>query len=156
MRRLHVYVFLVLTGGCYREQPSQGANQIRGSWNVVRLRSNGEEHTPSVRMHVEFGVNKLTITTEGEPEFEAMYQLNDSADPKNLDIIKTVTVPGEVIPTNRATSTRNENSLLDQRWLGIYKVDGDELQLCFDNGQRPAEFSNNASTLLVLRRNRGN
>jgi RNA polymerase sigma-70 factor (ECF subfamily) len=105
--------------------------KILGTWVLVSSEEGGQKG-PEERIKgvtVTFTADGKTTTKQGDKEQEFTYELDPAKTPK------------EFSGTNAQGRTV----------LGIYKLDGDTLTVCFDrSGGRPTEFASPKGTVIVL------
>jgi RNA polymerase sigma factor (sigma-70 family) len=110
-------------------------DKIQGTWVLVSAQKGGQDMVEEELKgrKLTFTGGKMTVKKGDREEKTATYKLDPTKMPKEID-----TADG------------------DKRLRGIYKLDGDTLTLCVDEGdERPAEFASPPGTpaeLLVLKR----
>jgi uncharacterized protein (TIGR03067 family) len=144
MRRLATVVVLaVLTGGlsvrtqCQEpEDPSKAdLKKLQGAWKVVKVTRGGKEMKKDLdKVEATFEKDALTIGEEGRKGEKATVTLDGKKNPKQIDI-----APGEKA---------------ERKVLGIYKIDKEEVTLCYSRpgSPRPTKFDDPEAAVLVLRR----
>jgi uncharacterized protein (TIGR03067 family) len=118
------------------EAAQKEVKKLDGKWKVVKNVVNGEEQSTEVNKYLTFTGRKLAVDDKEAAEITA---LDPSTDPKCIDLKITLD------DTGIAKGTVFE---------GIYKLDGDDLQLAIHIGsdkKRPDKFesANNSSIVLV-------
>jgi uncharacterized protein (TIGR03067 family) len=108
---------------------------IEGSWRLIRAEQGGEK-TPQetfADLDIVYSFTEGSYTLEGPVNDHGLYVCNDSSEPKTVDII----------------SSEGENK--DRAIQAIYKVDGNELTICYDfDDKRPAGFSTADSETIFM------
>ena len=136
--------FGFLRGTSGFSQDAQGDKEkIQGTWKIVSLHA----HLPKAELTKEaLKSAKVVITGDklafhfGKKIHEAHFKINPTKKPKTVDLADANEKNGKTAP-------------------GIYKLDGDDLTLCWNatNSDRPTEFTKVRKTgldmrLLVLKR----
>ena len=129
---------------CGAEPPGDAAkkdlDRMQGEWRVEKAVRRGKDAPAAVRDKLSIAISGSTITindsTEAREE-KAEITLDPSKTPANIDAVPTL--PGS------------------DRVLGIYKLEGDNLTICWNKGDgpRPGAFEIKPGTdvvLLVLKR----
>lgn len=109
---------------------------LHGSWRVVRMIESGEVCDYEEVAFYWFVGDRLTVGNHDEA-FEAAYRVDESADPKRLDLC----------------GVKDKNPYQ----LGIYRLEGDRLTHCYadDFKERPTRFvstDQDGWTLVALER----
>ncbi len=115
---------------------------IEGTWSVVSGEKDpnmkrGPKKEQLSKAQLIFTDDKYSLAIDGTRQMEGTFILRPQSEPKEIDMIG-----------GRAPN------------LGIYKINGDELTICFSSGEqghRPIEFTIKPDTmriLLVLKRER--
>ena len=113
-----VVVFLMLSGAQAGDEPlvKKELEALRGNWNVKEADNGLQTQWSMVEDSLQIRIGGATI--------DARFKVNPAKKPKEIDII-TLMADGSdrVIP-------------------GIYKLDGDTLEICLDQSgkKRPTEF----------------
>jgi RNA polymerase sigma-70 factor (ECF subfamily) len=114
-----------------KDEAPKDEEKILGTWALVSIAEGGEK-APEAKIRgaqVTFTADGKMTVKQGEQEQEFTYKLSPAQKPK------------EFSGTNAQGRTV----------LGIYKLDGDTLTVCYDRGgDRPAEFASNEGTKVVL------
>ncbi|HZY84580.1 MAG TPA: sigma-70 family RNA polymerase sigma factor, partial [Gemmataceae bacterium] len=114
-----------------KDEAAKDEEKILGTWALVSYAEGGEK-APEAKIRgaqVTFTADGKMTVKQGEQEQEFTYKLSPAQKPK------------EFSGTNAQGRTV----------LGIYKLDGDTLTVCYDRGgDRPAEFASNEGTKVVL------
>ena len=112
-----VIVFFSLGRKARPDAPrSQGAvakpdtEAMQGTWNATKVRHGGQEMIPEENVQMVFAGDRVTSHFPGMPALSGTFRLDPSKDPKEIDLI----FPAGVT------------------WRGIYRMEGDQLQLCID------------------------
>jgi RNA polymerase sigma-70 factor (ECF subfamily) len=124
------------SGKAAQPQARTDKERIQGTW-VLESGKNGGQDAPAGfvgALKLVFAGDKVSVQFNENVRKEGTFTLNAAAKPPQIDLI--------------------ENG---KPALGIYRLRGDELTICFDEGanQRPGEFTSEAGTnhtLMVLRR----
>ena len=116
---------------------------LHGSWYIVGLEMGGNLEPErnyrgnSFTFEKTKGVGTATLREGRLPEIDFSYKLDPAANPKSIDL---------TLPTK------------DVKFRGIYKLDGDDLTICFSTGgPRPTQFGTRAggdTETFTLKRNR--
>jgi len=135
IRTFAVVFALALVASAAAETPKEALEKIQGTWKPEKLEFGGEPAPKEV-------MDKLVLTIKGNQ----IVGSDDANDPATLELDPSKT-PGHVTLTEKN----------GKKQLGIYKLDGDVLTLCFAEGgvERPAEFKSPKETkiaLIVLKR----
>jgi RNA polymerase sigma factor (sigma-70 family) len=104
---------------------------ILGTWVLVSSEEGGQRAPEELikEARVTFAADGKMTVKQGEKEQEFTYQLDPAKKPKEFN------------------GTNDKGRTV----LGIYKLDGDTLTVCFDRGgDRPTEFASPAGTTVVL------
>ncbi|MCG8584012.1 MAG: TIGR03067 domain-containing protein [Pirellulales bacterium] len=114
-------------------------NPLDGEWTITSMKIKGKERKG--RSESVFKVTGDTYTvTVGSAVIRGVCKTDDSKSPKHVDLI-TKDSQGRDAPA-----------------LGIYKIDGDVLQICMKPsrggkvGPRPTAFDSNQGTLMTYKR----
>jgi RNA polymerase sigma-70 factor (ECF subfamily) len=117
-------------------QAQADKERLQGTWVLQSGKSKGEDAPASFvgALKLVFAGDKVTVQFNANAKKEGTFTLNATAKPKEIDLVEN----GK--PT-----------------LGIYRLQGDELTVCLDEGAagRPPEFKSQAGTthtLMVFRR----
>jgi RNA polymerase sigma factor (sigma-70 family) len=113
-----------------KDEAPKDEEKILGTWALVSSEEGGQKAPEEVikESRVIIAAGKMT-SKRGEEEKEFTYQLDPSRKPKEF------------------SATNDQGRTL----LGIYKLDGDTLTVCFDRGgERPTEFASKEGTTVVL------
>jgi uncharacterized protein (TIGR03067 family) len=113
------------------------ADNIQGTWQIVDLIIRGKKVLEFEGQMVTFAGDKMTIVNHNSYSFK----LDEHAKPKSIDLTTLEIFEGEKSP-------------------GIYRFDGDRLQLCWPNKLadeiiRPKQFAaptDSANVLITLKR----
>ncbi len=140
---------LLLGAGPPRDVVQQEWKRLEGTWTLTRMEANGksllEKGQPAPKMVIRAGRFRWipgNLFAEGDP---SRILLDPRRQPKTIDI-PNVLGPG-----------------LDVTLIGIYRLDGDELQVClemietamlkdWEAQRRPAAFDGSRGILLVFRK----
>jgi uncharacterized protein (TIGR03067 family) len=127
----------------YQEQSKPGTEprpldqEIEGSWSVISAERDGRPLPAFANAVCTFTEGKFTLHRSDNMVRNGHYEVDTAKQPKEMTMSGSGGRP----------------------WAAIYKVEGDELALCFADasaGTRPTEFSGNAGptqTLIVFQRN---
>ncbi len=125
------------------------SERIQGTWIMIAQETNGDEVPPEKDVKMVVTADTLaTVYPEGDPWQEqdrkngkdrVSYRIEPSRQPKTIDL------------TDLAGPRKGKTT------LGIYRVDGDTLQICIDtdDGERPTGFdteSGDHARLMIFRR----
>jgi RNA polymerase sigma factor (sigma-70 family) len=114
-----------------KEEAPKDEEKILGTWALVSYKEGGEK-APEAKIRgaqVTFTADGKMAVKQGEQEQEYTYKLSPDKKPKEF-------------------SGTNAH---DRTVLGIYKLDGDTLTVCYDrSGDRPAEFASPEGSTVVL------
>jgi uncharacterized protein (TIGR03067 family) len=105
--------------------------KILGTWAVVSWEEGGEKAPQDMikDVKVTFAADGKMTVKQGEKEQDLTYQLDPAQKPKAFEATNAKGLTG----------------------LGIYKLDGDNLTICFARrGDRPTEFASKEGTSVVL------
>jgi uncharacterized protein (TIGR03067 family) len=120
-----------------KDEPKKEAS-IVGEWVGVKATAGGKDRpVPAGGISFTFTADGKFIVKEGKKEKpdEGTYKLDAKKDPAEIDIMP---------PAEREKQGKIE---------GIYKLDGDELQLCFGRGpgaERPKKFESPEGSAVML------
>jgi uncharacterized protein (TIGR03067 family) len=128
------------------KDPPKKEATIVGEWTVESIKQGGKENCNSCAgLSYEFTVEGQWLMRRDGATIKITpneYMLNPKADPPTIDVTPRA-VPGPALP--RA-----------QRMIGIYKIEGDTLTICFADGEeRPTKFESpdgSRDVLVVLKR----
>jgi uncharacterized protein (TIGR03067 family) len=106
---------------------SQGAvtkpdtEAMQGTWNATKVRHGGQEMIPPENVQMVFAGDRVTSHFPGMPALSGTFRLDPSKDPKEIDVI----FPAGVT------------------WPGIYRLEGDQWELCIDlqGRERPVSLT---------------
>ena len=112
--------------------------RLQGRWVAESIEMDGQQRPPEIVERTTWTVsgNKIKMTPVIARQREAIFHLDESADPKKIDVIDDDRKAG----------------------FGIYRFDGDRLVLCIadvDEKERPTKFSSTGGknrTLVVFKR----
>jgi uncharacterized protein (TIGR03067 family) len=146
-----VLLALVFPALVLADEPTD-AEAIRGTWELVSKTQLGKDVEVG-KKRIEMKITADTMTFEGSPP--AMYKLDPTKSPKQIDLLATVTEKKvEKNVDNPRSTTRTV--LLNMR--GIYEIDGDRLRICIGTNSntgetdRPAGFDDRNSSSFVAKR----
>src|SRR5262249_25430897 len=132
--------------GCSNTEPPAGDQEsIQGTWKVVHWEYLGSEREITAIIRWTFSRDSLAVSVDGvKASYEAKYKLNPSMEPKSIDLIQSVswlpravhTSPKREAEAPKAVETQTVNNYL----YGIYRLDGDRLQVCYGERQRLSRF----------------
>jgi uncharacterized protein (TIGR03067 family) len=122
-----------------REKVASDQEKLQGKWRVVSFEADGKKEDEQVGMIWTFDRDKLHVGDEGP----FSYRLQPSKTPKQID----------------ATGPSPEKGFPPLGLVGIYKIEGDTLTLCYfplrKDARRPTKFKTGEdyrAALVVLRR----
>ena len=120
-----------------KEAPKKDPPSLVGLWVAESGLRGGQMRPPPPGTSMEFTADGKVFMRErgGEKSMEATYKADPKKDPAELDIIPPLAGKGEL--------------------LGIFKIDGDTLTICFAENERPAKFESpegSRAMLVTLRR----
>ncbi len=113
------------------DETPQDEERILGTWALVSSEEGGQKAPEQViqEAKVIFAADGKMTAKQGAKEQEFTYQLDPAKNPKEF------------------SGTNDKGRTV----LGIYKLDGDTLTICFDrSGARPTEFASKEGTTVVL------
>jgi uncharacterized protein (TIGR03067 family) len=124
---------------CKRPKPPDEATakemkKLAGTWLAVSVEVGGVPYPEQSVKKLKYTISAEKIVVNWGGEAPATYQLDVKADPKAIDMVgMSGGVPGA-------------------KSKGIYKLDGDELTICFDDASagRPTEFETKPKTRRTL------
>jgi uncharacterized protein (TIGR03067 family) len=108
---------------------------LEGSWKLVRAEQGGQATSSEALSEAQIVIALAdgAYTIDGPVKDHGLYVCDDTPDPKTIDLI----------------AAEGENK--DKPIHAIYKVDGNELTICYDfDDQRPTEFSTKARETLFM------
>ena len=114
---------------------------LEGIWVAVEAERDGAAAAELVGHRLTFAGERFTIEADGKPIYAGTFRTDPQAQPTEIDFVQ------------------DEGEAAGQTWLGIYRLDGEELAIC-DNAPdtaapRPAEFATSPGSghvLLTFRR----
>jgi RNA polymerase sigma-70 factor (ECF subfamily) len=116
--------------------PVQGPQQpdpelLQGTWKAARV-WNGGRQLPAEGIDMIFAGDRATLRFPGMPPIAATFRVDSNKDPKEIDLV----LPARVT------------------WPGIYRLQGERLQLCIDTQgrERPANWNQERFFLYELER----
>jgi uncharacterized protein (TIGR03067 family) len=111
-------------------------DELEGEWTAVRAERDGHEAREIVGHVLRFEGDRFSIHENGVAIFEGYVEVDESAQPGAIDFIHTGAA-------SKGTT-----------WRGIYRVGGDTLTICDNEGDlrnsRPTSFRTDANSGLVL------
>jgi RNA polymerase sigma factor (sigma-70 family) len=119
-------VFFTLGRKTHRQPESLPARKLpdpellQGTWDAASVRTGGQQ-IPAEGVHMVFAGDRATLQFPGMPPLSGPFRVDPDKDPKQIDV-------------------DFGNGLI---WPGIYRLEGDRLQLCVDSQarERPASFN---------------
>jgi uncharacterized protein (TIGR03067 family) len=139
--RKHIGLALLATCllGADKPVPMRDAEQMTGTWAVVKAVRNGTPAEQIDQVKVVINKGELHFVTAGKNSPTARLTLNPSANPPAIDLVPS------------------DGGYKGKPMAGIYELRGDRLRLCFavPGKKRPAAFASRAKSghlLLVLKR----
>jgi uncharacterized protein (TIGR03067 family) len=162
MRRLSSLAMLVavlaLALGCGKKDSTEssgggggggggGSSSIEGTYVMVGMEAGGKDLSDFLKegkeeeKTVKITGDKMIATKDGK-EDPATYKLDNSKDPKTIDLTaqKTVSQGPSKGPKGK---DKDKEKTVEEKMFGIYKVEGDKLIICLTEGKaedRPKEF----------------
>jgi uncharacterized protein (TIGR03067 family) len=145
---LYTLALIALTALSCRtsDVPSGRAEDLVGSWQLVYQKMSGTELPDETqaelfrgRMDISRNTINYSVALPGF-DFTFGYQLFPDRDPKAIDLVLTQTADGKGI---------------GEKVLGIYRVEGQTLEICYSKTDRPTDFTaeqGSGRVLIVLRR----
>jgi uncharacterized protein (TIGR03067 family) len=119
---------------------SEERNNLKGSWRLLRVEGPGVVVRPNKGEEIiyEFEEGKLSVRRSEGNEVqtaENTYQLDDTKDPKTIDMTMTFFVTATV-------NGKTQSSKQEKKVHGIYDVEADNLRLCLTylDQERPTKF----------------
>ena len=125
---------LVVAAPTKKDPPPKEPPTLVGEWAAESALRGGQPDLPDSGLTITFTADGKVSFKElkGDRADESSYKTDPKKNPAEIDLIPP---PAEREPT----------------MLGIYKVDGDTLTLCFTaKGERPKEFASPAGSKIVL------
>ena len=106
---------------------AQDAGSIQGAWTVVSAERDAKATTEVAGHRLRFSGDTFAIQHEGHSLFRGTYTVDTSKKPASIDFL------------------HGDGNLKGKSWKGIYRFDGETLQIC-DNAPdmskpRPTQFS---------------
>jgi len=138
---MNTLLISLLTGSLVlgADDAKKDAEKLLGTWKVVGLQMEGQELLGSDVKEMRFVIAKDAIAVDGDfPDKDKYakfsYKIDPTTAPKIIDV--TIAVGDE------------KGTMME----GIYKLDGDKLQICVKilGKDRPGEFATKAGSRLVL------
>jgi uncharacterized protein (TIGR03067 family) len=132
-----VLVVCVLAASPLAADDKKDQEALQGTWSVVKAIRGGKPKDDIKDDKLVFQGNKAIVKTSGGREETATFTIDSSKTPKNIDIM----------PDGGG----------EKKVLGIYKVEGGNLELCFSEKERPKEFGSPEGSLtfyIVLKRDK--
>jgi RNA polymerase sigma factor (sigma-70 family) len=104
---------------------------LQGTWNAASVRTAGQQ-LPAEGVHMVFAGDRFTLDFPGMPALSGAFRVDSGKDPKPIDLV----LAGGLA------------------WPGIYRLEGDRLQLCIDSQarERPASLNDERFFSYELRR----
>jgi len=151
MRWMFLSIAGVLTAAlASADDAKKDAEQLQGTWKVVKIVEAGRKQPPSDRMKgMRYIIKGETMTAkEGDEEHRMPFKIDPTKDPKAIDL----TTPGgshvyKIIVTKDGKTVDEKVGDPEETkhtTRGIYRIDGDKLALCCprgDDAQRPTTFT---------------
>lgn len=134
MRRLAILpvTLILLSGPARGDDPKSDDKAAQGTWELTEAELGGMK-LPGLIVTLTLENGKYTLKAESEDK--GTYKLDAARKPKEVDI--------------KGTEGPNKGKTV----LGIYKLDGDTMTVCYDlsgKGTRPTEFKTTPGTQLFL------
>jgi uncharacterized protein (TIGR03067 family) len=147
--------------------PPTDAKAIRGTWEFESIKLDGKALTPEQAKQMGPGIVIAPATiSSSDPahrDVKNLYKIDASKNPKWITMDKTL------IGMNKDSSGKDVKRTIVQKQIGIYKLDGDQLTICWstkntapkfdrtgrliDTGtskERPASFDGDLGTILFV------
>ena len=118
--------------------PPTDAEAIRGTWEFEKIRINGKVLT--AEQAKPFGPGILisaTAISSSDPksgEVKYPYKIDPSKSPK------WITREEKLVGINKDSNGKDVQRVVIQKHVGIYKLDGDKLTICWSTKNRPPQF----------------
>ena len=133
--RLPMMLLIAFAPATFATANDDASGKIQGTWKILKYVNDGEDETPETKdeMLTVKGNHYELKTKDGE--YRGDLKLDDSAKPATID----------------ATLFDTEDKKLGEA-IGIYKMDGDDLMICWseETKERPSTFASPSGSKLRL------
>ena len=116
--------------------PPTDAEAIRGTWELESMKVDGKLLDPkdAKSFGIAIGPGTISPSDPSKREQKNLYKVDPSKSPKEI------TMDLKVKLANTDSNGKDVQRVVPQKMVGIYKVDGDQLTLCWSTKNRPPQF----------------